>query len=78
MAKAPTLYDAAAALLGPLHAEYGRIIDEGGDDMPVTISLGNYEHKTTLATIKQLDRAYAHAFDVKCKKAEAKSKGSLL
>ena len=76
--KAPTLYDAVAGLLGPLAAEYARIIDEGGDDMPVTISLGNYKHKTTLATIKALDRAYAAAFDAKNARAARKARGTLL
>lgn len=78
MTKAPTLYDAMAGFLGPLSADYARIIDEGSDDMPVTVSLGGYEHQTTLETIKRMDRAYAHAFEVKCKRDATKSKGSLL
>lgn len=76
--KAPTLYGAIAGFLGPLSAEYARIIDEGNPDMPVTIRLGGYEHQTTLATIKALDRAYAAAFDAKCNRAAKKSRGSLL
>jgi len=76
--KAPTLYDAIAGFLGPLAAEYGRIIDEGSDDMPVTISLGNYPHKTTLKTIKEMDRAYYAAFEAKCKRDAKKAKGTLL
>ena len=76
--KAPTLYEAIQAFLGPLHADYCRIIDEGRPDMPVTISLGNYEHHTTLAVIKDLDRAYAAAFEAKLKRDEKKSRGTLL
>ena len=78
MSKTPTLYDAIAAFLGPLAAEYARIIDEGNDDMPVTISLGGYHHETTLKAIKDLDRAHMAAFDAKCDRAARKAKGSLL
>lgn len=45
--KAPSLYDAVAAFLGPLAADYARIIDEGPDDMPVTVSLDGYPHETS-------------------------------
>ena len=76
--KAMTLYDAIARFLGPLSAEYARIIDEGSPDMPVTVSLGNYKHKTTLATIKAMDRAYAAAFETKQNRAAKKAVGSLL
>ncbi len=78
MPKAPTLYDAVAGLLGPLSAEYARIIDEGAADMPVTISLGGYEHRTTLDTIQKLNRAHAHAFEAKLKRDERRAKGTLL
>lgn len=76
--KAPTLYDAIQGFLGPLVAEYGRIVDEGNPDMPVTISLGGYEHKTTLEAIKRLDRAHQAAFEAKCARDAKKAKGSLL
>lgn len=80
--KPKSLYDAVAAFLGPLSADYARIIDEGHDDTPVTVSLGGYDHETTLAVIKQLDRAYAAAFEDRCnrsaKRAERKAKGGLL
>ncbi len=75
---APTLYDALAGFLGPLVAEYGRIIDEGGADMPVEVRLGGYVHKTTLATIKAMDRAHHAAFEAKLKRDERRSRGSLL
>ena len=78
MTKAPTLYDAIAGFLGPLAAEYARIIDEGSEDMPVTISLGGHVHETTLKVIKDLDLAHAAAFDAKCDRAARKAKGSLL
>lgn len=76
--KAPTLYDAIQGFLGPLVAEYARIVDEGNPDMPVTISLGGYEHKTTLEAIKQLNRAHQAAFEAKCARDAKKAKGSLL
>lgn len=79
MAKdAPTLYDALAGFLGPLSAEYGSVIDKGKDDMPVEIRLGGYVHKTTLATIKRMDRAYYAAFEDKNRRAEKRSRGTLL
>lgn len=78
MTKAPTLYDAISAFLGPLAAEYARIIDEGHPNMPVTVSLGNYEHKTTLKVIKDMDRAHHAAFEMKLKRDERKSRGTLL
>lgn len=76
--KAPTLYNAIAGFLGPLSADYARIIDEGSDDMPVTVSLGGYHHKTTLKTIKEMDRAYAAAFEAKCARDAKKARGTLL
>lgn len=78
MAKSPTLYDAVAGLLGPLCADYARIIDEGSPDMPVWINLGGNVHETTLATIQSLDRAYQHAFEVKAKRDERRAKGTLI
>lgn len=78
MSKAPTMYDAIAGFLGPLAAEYARIIDEGSDDMPVEINLGGYKHKTSLRAIKNLDRAYAAAFEAKCARDAKKARGSLL
>lgn len=79
MAKdAPTLYDAIAGFLGPLSAEYGRILDEGSDDMPVEVRLGGYSHKTTLAALKRMDRAYYAAFEEKNRRAEKRARGTLL
>lgn len=78
MSKAPTLYEAIQRFLGPLEAEYARIIDEGAGDMPVEISLGGYKHTTTLQAIKDLDRAYAAAFEAKCARDAKKARGSLL
>lgn len=74
-ARAPTLYEAVRDFLGPLTAEYGRIIDEGHDDMPVEINLGGYVYKTTLKDLKALDRAHHRAFDAKLKRAK---KGAML
>lgn len=76
--KPPTLYNAMAAFLGPLEAEYARIIAEGHPDMPVTISLGSYEHKTTLSVIKDMDRAHAAAFEAKIARDARRAKGTLL
>jgi hypothetical protein len=72
-----TLFEAVQRFLGPLAAQYCRIIEEGSPDMPVTIMLGGYEYKTTLADIKALDRAYAKAFDDKQKRACRKARGGL-
>lgn len=78
MKRAPTLYDAVAGLLGPLAAEYARIIDEMHPTSPVEINIGGYVHKTTLSVIQDLDRAYAQAFETKCKRRERRSRGTLL
>lgn len=78
MPKAPTLYSAVSDFLAPLMAEYARVIDEGADDMPVTISLGGLQYKTTLADLKKLDRAHQAAFEAKEKRDAKKSRGSLL
>lgn len=78
MKDAPTLYEAISGFLGPLSAEYARIIDEGGDDMPVEVRLGGYVHTTTLASIKAMDRAHRAAFEAKCKRDARKSVGTLL
>lgn len=78
MAKAPTLYEAVQGFLGPLEAEYARIIDEGSPDLPVTISLGGYKHETTLATIQRLEKAYQHAFEVKLARDLKRSRGTLI
>lgn len=74
----PTLYDAIAGFLGPLTAEYARLIDEGADDMPVEVILGGYVHKTTLSAIKRMDRAYYAAFEEKNRRAEKRARGTLL
>lgn len=76
--KAMTLYDAIQNFLGPMHAEYCRIITDSPPDTEVTILLGGYEYKTTMDDIQKLDRAYARAFDIKCKRDENKAKGTLL
>lgn len=75
---APTLFDAVQAFLGPLEAEYCRLIEEGPRDLAVTIYLGGYKHETTLGLIKDLDRAYAAAHEAKLKRNERKSRGTLL
>lgn len=74
----PTLYDAIAGFLGPLSAEYGRLIAEGSDEMPVEIRLGGYVHKTTLAAIKRMDRAHFASFEDKNRRAEKRARGTLL
>ena len=78
MSEKPTLYEAVQAFMGQIAAKYGRIIDEGDDDMPVTVTLGGYAVNMKLLDLKRLDRAYAHAFDQKCKRDERKSRGTLL
>jgi hypothetical protein len=76
--KAPTLYDAVSNFLGPLVAEYARLIDEWPAETPVTIKMGGYEHETTLQVLKDLDRAHGAAFDAKIARDAKKSVGTLL
>lgn len=78
MKRAPTLYEAIEALLGPLSAEYGRLIDEARPETPVTISLDGYEHKTTMSVLQDLDRAHGAAFDAKQARRARKATGTLL
>jgi hypothetical protein len=74
----PTLFEAVRDLLGPIMAEGCRVIDEGSDDMPVTITFGPCEAELTLADLKKLDRAYQQALHEKEQRAERKAKGGLL
>lgn len=84
--KPMTLSDALAAFLGPMHAEYGRLIDEWANDAPVQIILGRdkgkdtggYIFQTTMGAIQDLDRAYQKAFEDKCARDAKKARGSLL
>ena len=78
MSKAPTLYEAIEGLLGPLTAEYGRLIEEARPEMPISIMLGGYEFKTTMSVLQDLDRAHMAAHDAKQAKRARKSVGSLL
>lgn len=64
--KGPTLFQAVGDFMGPLSAEYCRLIDEGDPDTPVIIKIGGYEHETTLKALKDLDRAYHRAHELKC------------
>jgi hypothetical protein len=73
-----TLYEAVQAFMGPIVAEYGRIVEDGQPDMPVRIILGGYTVEMTLADLQRLDRAYAQAFDQKLKRDERKARGTLL
>lgn len=78
---APTLYEAVQAFMGQISAEYGRIIEDGADDMPVFICLGRkdgYSVELKLSDLKRLDRAYAHAFEAKLARDAKKAKGTLL
>jgi hypothetical protein len=84
--KPMTLSDAMAAFLGPLHAEYCRLIDEWAHDAPVQIILGRgkgettggYIFQTTMGAIQDLDRAHQAAFEAKQNRAAKKAIGSLL
>lgn len=75
---AKTLYEAVQEFLGPLVAEYGRIVEEWPPETPVSIRLAGYTHRTTLAGLKNLDRAYRDAFEAREKRDARKAKGSLL
>lgn len=84
--KPMTLSDAIAAFLGPLHAEYSRLVDEWANDAPVQIILGRpkgeasggYTFHTTIGVIQDLDRAYQRYFEEKCKRDAKKAQGTLL
>lgn len=84
--KPMTLYDAMASFLGPLSADYCRLIDDWAHDAPVQIvlgrgkgeSTGGYIHHTTMGAIQDLDRAHQAAFEVKEKKSARRAVGSLL
>lgn len=80
------LYEAIESFLGPLSAEYCRLIDEWAHDAPVQIILGRkrgetsggYIYQTTMGAIQDLDRAHRAAFEARQLRASKKSKGSLL
>lgn len=84
--KPMSLFEALQSFLGPMHAEYGRLIDEWAHDAPVQIILGRakgeasggYIFQTTMGAIQDLDRAYQFAFEDKQKRAAKKAVGSLL
>jgi len=61
--KTPTLYDAVTTFLAPLMAEYGNVIEEGADSMPVTIKIGGYQCQMTLAALKKLNAAHEEFFE---------------
>ena len=75
---APTLYAAVGGFLGPLLADCCRLVDECSDDAEVIVKVAGYSHKTTLKTIKDLDRAYAAAHEAKLKRDDKKRVGTLL
>jgi hypothetical protein len=76
------LIDAVGAFLGPIMAEYCRLIDEGDPAMPLTISLGGYQHETTLGVLQEIDRAYLAARErndkATCTRRNRKAVGPLL
>jgi hypothetical protein len=84
--KPMTLFEAIRSFLGPLHADYSRLIDDWAHDAPVQIVLGRakgettggYIHHTTMGALQDLDIAYAAAFDAKEKKAAKRAVGTLL
>lgn len=82
--KPMTLFDAIQAFLGPMHAEYARLIDEWAHDAPVTIIFGRggddggYRYNTTMGAIQDLDRAHQAAFDARQARAAKKAVGSLI
>lgn len=84
--KPMTLYEAIQSFLGPLSADYCRLIDDWAHDAPVQIVLGRakgetsggYIHHTTMGAIQDLDRAYQAAFEAKQNKAAKRAVGTLL
>lgn len=77
--KPMTMFDALHAFLGPMHAHYGRLIDEWAHDAPVTIIFGSggddggYKYKTTMGAIQDLDRAHQAAFEAREARAAKKA-----
>ena len=69
-----TLIDAVRSFLGPIMAEYCRLIDEYDGELPVEIHFGGYVYKTTLQDFKDLDRALAKAQEKSEKAADARRK----
>lgn len=84
--KPMTLYEAMSAFLGPLHAEYARLVDDWAHDAPVQIVLGRgkgetdggYIFQTTMGAIQDLDRAHRAAFEAKNARAAKRAVGTLL
>lgn len=82
--KPMTMFDALHAFLGPMHAHYGRLIDEWAHDAPVTIIFGSggddggYKYKTTMGAIQDLDRAHQAAFEAREARAAKKAVGTLI
>ena len=74
MIKSPTLFEAVRNFLGPIAAEYARIIDEGDPEAEVTVKVYGYEAKVTLAELKALDKAYMTEFYRREKRDENKFK----
>ena len=70
---AKTLTSSVRDFLGPIMAEYCRLIDEYSGDLPVEIHFGDHIHKTTLQEFKDLDRAFAQSLE-RAKKAAASRK----
>ena len=73
-----SIYQAVERFLGPLMAEYARLIDEGSPDMDVIMHIGGYRYATKLADLKALDRAFHAAFDAKLARSAKRSNGTLL
>lgn len=84
--KPPTMFDAIASLLGPMHAEYSRLIDDWAHDAPVQIVLGRgkgettggYVFHTTMGAIQDIDRAHQAASEAKEKRSAKRAVGTLI
>ena len=70
----PTLYEAVQCFLGPIMAEYCRIIDEGDPKAEVIVKVYGYEAKLTLGDLQKLDEAYRTEFYRREKRDENKFK----
>lgn len=76
--RTPTLYEAVEAFMGPIVAEYGLVVESGNPEMSVIVKIGGYEIQMKLADLQRLDRAHEYAVHQKIKRAERKSRGTLL
>lgn len=76
--KAPTLMEAVEQFMGPLLAEYARLIEEGDPDAQLVLEIQGYRYFTKLRDLQTLDRAHSAAWDARQKRRANRAKATLL